>query len=43
MPLFGKRDEAKELLKKAERYADPSKKELELIEAIEYFKQAIGL
>jgi len=43
VPLFGKRDEGKELLKKAERYADPSKKEFELSQAIEYFKQAISL
>ncbi len=43
MPLFGSRDEAKELVKKAERLYNPSKKEFDLNQAIGNLRQAIDL
>ena len=43
MPLFGKRDEAENRFKEAERYSHPSKKEFDLDTAIRLLEEAVML
>lgn len=43
MPLFGKRDEAEDRFKQAERYSHPKKKEFDLDEAIRLLEEAVML
>ena len=43
MPLFGKRDEAENRFKEAERYSHPTKKEFDLDTAIRLLEEAVML